>query len=145
MDIRERFRSSMRTRNITFLDPAQNIDVFVFLEFFPERNLSFVFLFPTIRLNVCSLQFSEKPTRSNSDSPSSYETFSSASSNPPANAPHRSGEGLCQMRIVPWLVVEARRGAEGCHCATNRVNKGGIVKSGRATYMDIYQRFSPTI
>jgi hypothetical protein len=40
-------------------------------------------------------------TMSNSSSRSSYSTFSSTSSKPPANAPQRSGAGQCQMRILP--------------------------------------------
>jgi hypothetical protein len=58
----------------------------------------------------------ERLTISNSSSLSSYLTFSSTSSNPPAKAPHRSGVGQCQMSIVPWFVVEAITALLGCHC-----------------------------
>src|ERR1700722_2631546 len=40
-------------------------------------------------------------TMSNSSSRSSYSSFSSTSSKPPANAPHLSGVGQCQIRMLP--------------------------------------------
>ena len=52
---------------------------------------------------------------SNSSSRSSYSTFSSTSSKPPAKAPHLSGFGWCHIRILPWFVVEARDDLKGCH------------------------------
>ena len=52
---------------------------------------------------------------SNSSSRSSYSTFSSTSSKPPAKAPHRSGVGECQIRMLPWFVVDAINDLRGCH------------------------------
>ena len=54
-------------------------------------------------------------TMSNSSSFSSYTTFSSTSSKPPANAPHRSCTGQCQRRMLPEIVVETIAAVLGCH------------------------------
>ena len=57
----------------------------------------------------------EKRTISNSSSRSSYSTFSSTSSNPPAKAPHLSVLGQCHRSIFPAFVVDAIAVADGCH------------------------------
>jgi hypothetical protein len=91
-----------------------NVDFFLFLLCLSLGYFSFIFL-----KWICSTTIGWRTkmllTISNSLSRSSYSTFSSTSSNPPAKAPHRSGLGQCQISMLPWFVVEAMDDFLGCH------------------------------
>lgn len=97
------------------LNQTVDVNLLVFCLLFTQSDLAFVFLRCISVWTVAPTSSGNRLTISNSSSRSSYSTFSSTSSNPPANAPHRSGVGQCHIRMLPTFVVETIEAFLGCH------------------------------